>query len=148
MQRVNDFKGGKKQSDISLTQKGRAFVLQIILPALLDSPPIESSTISLDQLAKKSADLYYPYSNSSKMKEHQNSVRKLVQVITQVPQTAQELAKNLNISADRIRELLKPHIKGSSEIILEIDGQPITIVREKIKGVWYYSIKNPQSETA
>lgn len=147
LQRVDDFKGGEKQSDISLTKKGRSFFLRIILPVLLESPA-QPLPASLSQLAQTSAELYYPYSRSSKYREKQNNIRKLAQAIGERPQAAQELAQGVELSDKTINRILSPHIKGSSEAILEVDGQPVVIERRKEKGVWYYSLKKPQDEIA
>lgn len=143
LQRVDDFSGRKKLSNIDLTQKGRSFAFHIILPTLLNSKT-ESLTTNLSQLAQTSAELYYPYSTSNKQREQQNNMQRLVQAIGEEPQTAQELAALIKLSKNSINRILRPHIKGSSEVIVELDGQPVIIEIQKIRGVNYYSIKTPQ----
>lgn len=144
LQRVNDFKGGEKQSDIALFQKGRSFFFHIILPTLLESPPQPLTNPS--KLAQASAKLYYPHSSSNKQREHQNNTQRLVQAIGEGIQTARELAEILKLSVDAVRKILSPHIKGSFEVIVEVGSQPVIIIRTKKKGVWYHSLKNPHSE--
>lgn len=147
LQRVNNFKGAEKQSDISLAKKGRAFIFRIILPTLLERPA-QPLPINFPQLARTSAELYYPHSKSSKKREKQNNIQKLVQTIieTNAPQAAQELATIVGLSVGSINKILRPHIKGSSEVILEVGSQPVVIERRKEKGVWYYSLKSPDNE--
>ncbi len=145
LQRVNDFKGGEKQSDASLTQKGRAFFFCIVLPTLLNSK-VESLKTGLTWLAQTSAELYYPYSHSANKRERQNNIQKLVEAIGEVPQTANDLATRVGLSAKIINRILSPHLKNSDKVILEINGQSFTITRIKEKGVWYYSLKNPKGE--
>lgn len=144
LQRAGDFKENEKQSDISLTQKGRAFVVGIILPVLLNTPT-QSLTASISQLAQNSAELYYPHSRSHKKREQKNNSRKILEAILEKPQTARELAVKLNLPHTYISDALRPHIKDSSEVIKEIDGQTVIVEREKINGVWHYSLKNPES---
>lgn len=147
LQRVDDFKGHEKLSNIALTQKGRSFVLHIILPALLNSSA-QPLRASLSQLAQTSAELYYPYSQSNKMREQQNNIHRLVQALgeSSIPQVARELAAKVGLSSGRINQIIRPHIEGSSEVMLEVNGQSVIIERTKEKGVWYYSLKNPSGE--
>lgn len=145
LQRVNDFKGGEKLSDITLTKKGRSFIFRIILPALLNSP-VQPLKISLSELAQTSAELYYPYSSSNKIREHKNNIQRLVKAIGEGTKTAQELAERVELSADSVNRILSPHIKDCSEVIIEIDGLPVTIFRRKEKAAWHYSLKNTQNE--
>lgn len=143
LQRVNDFRGREKQSDITFLQKGRSFFFRIILPTLLESP-VQPLSVSLSELAQTSAELYYPHSNSNRRKEQQKNIERLAQAIGEKPQTAIELTAIVNLSPGSINRILSPS-KGSSEVIIEVDDKSVTVIRTKVKGAWCY-IKKPEGE--
>lgn len=153
LRRVDDFEGGKKFSDITITRKGWQFVRSLVWPVLfvasgepltdLQKKAASGVLENLPNMARRSAELYYPYSISSKKRGHEENKLRLVEAISGSSSrlTNKDLAKILRLRSSSIMGYLKPRIKGSNEIIIEVQGQVVTIVREKINRVWYYSIK-------
>lgn len=152
LSRVDNFKGRERQSYANMTSKGRSFVLRFIWPALsiVEGRPLTEgqkarialARENLDEFARTSAKLYYPYSQSAKnraIKEHLGRVVELL-LGAKEPLTAQELAEELRLSTSTIRRYLRPKIEGSDQAVINIGEKKITVQRKIVKGVYYYSV--------
>lgn len=160
LKRVDEFKGFNKQSDITLTPKGREIAVEFIWPVLYmvsrkplkqqQETAMEKVRDNLPTMARRSAELYYPHSESSKRREWERNKAKLKEALIKStkPLTIKDISEMLGLHPRTIFDYLSPKMKDSSEIVFELDGQVVVIEREKIKGVWYYRLKQPTAETA
>lgn len=152
--RVDGFKGGNKQSDVFLIPKGRDLYTRIVYPALLLSSGGSLSETHLSHLheasnnlslyACNSAELYYPHSASNKIRKFTENRLKVLEILRDSPDssfTTQELSKKMGLGHQTMSEYLKPQVLGSTETTFYLDGELLTIQKEKIKGVWYFSVK-------
>lgn len=154
--RVNEFEGAKKQSVASITEKGKAFVKELVWPLLKVSakqPLAEEEQTKMDKtrenlfiFTRTSADLYYPYSKSSKMRQRKASMARLVGILqkNEGEVTIIDLAEKLELSRNPISRFLRPQVKDSDSVVIEVEGKAFIIKIERRKGVSYYSLlRNP-----
>lgn len=60
-----------------------------------------------------------------------------------LPLTASELGEIVGVSVDTVKRDLKPHMKETEEVTVEVDGRGgIIIERENIKNAFCYRIKS------
>ena len=159
--RVDRFTGAKKQSDVSLTIKGRDLYFQVLYPTLLLSSGrslsgnylfyIEKSNKGLASCVLESAEMYYPYSTSSKRSKYPESILQVFEILQDNPDssfTAQELAEKMELSTGTIKNYLKPQIPRSNEATFYLEKETMVVIqREKIKGVWYFRVKKPAEQS-
>lgn len=152
--RVDDFKGGEKQSDISLTLAGRKLLAKLIWPTLsvvskMPLTPDREKAIAevrtnLPAFAQNSAQLYYPYSQSSKIRRFAENKANAIGILSTStkPLTARVIAEQLGLSERTIRGYLRSKTPDSAVAIITVGGQDIRVSRKNIKGVWYYRIED------
>lgn len=151
--RVDNFKGGEKQSDVSLTSKGWSFGFGFIWPVLAifegrsltaeqqaeQRARIELARKNLDKFARTSAELYYPHSHSFKIRAKAENLGRIVEALAKGDQTAGELAEITGVSAQTVRNYLAPHVEGSELVIIEVGGKAVRVGVKDVKGVNHYS---------
>lgn len=152
LSRVDNFKGREKQSDANMTSKGRSFVLSFIWPALSivearaltegQRVRISLARENFDSFARTSAELYYPYSQSAKIRAKKEHLGKCIELLLDAkePLTAWDLAEKLGLSAATIHGYLRPKIKSSDRAVINTGGEKITIERKSVEGLYYYSV--------
>lgn len=154
--RVNEFEGAKKQSVASIAERGEAFVRGLVwslLRASAKQPLAEEEQTKMDRargnfsiFTRTSTDLYYPYSKSSKMRQRKVSMARLVGILqkNEGEVTIIDLAEKLELSRNTISRFLRPRVKDSDSVVIEVEGKPVKIKIERRKGVSYYSLlRNP-----
>lgn len=149
--RVDGFKGSEKHSDISLTKKGRELVADYIWPVLFavsgriltdrQKEALRQIEDNLPLMARNSAELYYPYSNSSKKREHEQNMARLRDLLlTGTVYTNSDIANILGLNKETILTFLRPEIAGSDKVVLEVGKEAYIVNRKRVKGIWYYRI--------
>ena len=97
--------------------------------------------------ARNSAELYYPHSQSSKIRQYQENKARVIEELEKsyTPLTARDLAEIFGLDDETIRFYLTPNLKDSDSITMMVGKRAVQIKREVQKGVVYYQVENDQN---
>lgn len=137
-----EFKGGETESHAWLTPKGEVIeeFLRDLLDAVSDGPTLArlrqellpKVKNKLSEYARVAGELYYPYSRSAMVKEHNYHRARIQEIIQSQPNlTVDDMGENLE------REGLKLSKRFLRNVLLELTNRH-RVARENRKGVYYY----------